>query len=469
MLFPLLTVPYVTRALCADNYGKVSFSRAFVSWFILLAGLGISNYAVREGAKMRNDRKKLSKFVSEIFSINFYMTIISYAVMFCVVLFPKFSEYRIYILVLSLENLMHTLGVEWVCSVYEDFRYFTIRTLIVRTATLLAILCLVKTPADTLKYCCIIAGSYTFSNVLNFIHSRKYVDLRLTLQINLKKHLLPILIMFGNTVMTTIYVSSDKVLLGLMANDYSVGIYSVSSQAYSIVKTVINAMTIVTLARLSYFIGSDEKEKYDSLFEKTLNSTVFIICPAVVGLFCTAKEVIWFLGGTGYMDAVFSLKTLSIALLFAAINTLMTSDVLIPYGQEKTVLICSACSALLNIILNLFLIPRYTYNAAAVTTLIAEIFAFVMIVYYSKDFAKIRLEPGGAVQILIGVMIIVIICASADMISMSMLARLVCKIVFSVLAYSAVMLLMKNKMVMYFKRFALKKLYSVVTHEKTRL
>ena len=70
LIFPLITFPYVFRTLGVDYYGKYQFSNSIVSYFILLAALGISSYAIREGSKYRNDEKKMSKFVSDIFSIN---------------------------------------------------------------------------------------------------------------------------------------------------------------------------------------------------------------------------------------------------------------------------------------------------------------------------------------------------------------------------------------------------------------
>ena len=78
ILFPLITFPYVSRVLQAENLGKYNFALTFVSYFILLAGLGVSTYAVREGAKYRDDKEVMSKFASEVFTINVASTVVSY-------------------------------------------------------------------------------------------------------------------------------------------------------------------------------------------------------------------------------------------------------------------------------------------------------------------------------------------------------------------------------------------------------
>lgn len=81
VVFPLITFPYVSRVLQVENLGKYNFANSVNSYFILLAALGISTYAIREGAKYKGDREKISKFSSEIFSINICSMLISYIIL----------------------------------------------------------------------------------------------------------------------------------------------------------------------------------------------------------------------------------------------------------------------------------------------------------------------------------------------------------------------------------------------------
>ena len=77
VLFPLITFPYASRILGSAGIGKVSYASSIISYFALLASLGISTYAVREGARIRDDREKFNKFSREILNINLFTTIIS--------------------------------------------------------------------------------------------------------------------------------------------------------------------------------------------------------------------------------------------------------------------------------------------------------------------------------------------------------------------------------------------------------
>jgi len=63
MLFPLITFPYISRVLSVDGVGKYNFASSINSYFLMIAALGISTFAVREGAKLRDDRKKLANLL----------------------------------------------------------------------------------------------------------------------------------------------------------------------------------------------------------------------------------------------------------------------------------------------------------------------------------------------------------------------------------------------------------------------
>ena len=106
VLFPLITYPYATRVLGVDNIGKVQFGLSIISYFSLLAALGVSTYGTRQGAALRNNQQKFSIFVNELFSINIISTIVSYIILIVLMIIPsQLSNYKtlIFILLLSLE------------------------------------------------------------------------------------------------------------------------------------------------------------------------------------------------------------------------------------------------------------------------------------------------------------------------------------------------------------------------------
>ena len=73
IVFPLITYPYATRVLNSAGVGRAAYVASIVSYFQLVASFGVNNYAITEGAKIRDDKVKLNKFASEMFFINLYL------------------------------------------------------------------------------------------------------------------------------------------------------------------------------------------------------------------------------------------------------------------------------------------------------------------------------------------------------------------------------------------------------------
>ena len=172
LVAPVITFPYITRILSVDALGQYNFSSSVVSYFVLLAGLGISTYAVREGANIRDDRKEISEFLSEIWVINIISTVIAYVLLILSILFiEKLVSYRVVILIISLNMLFNLYGKQWIYTIVEDFGYITL----VQSAFQIIAVCLtfimIRKPGDVYKYAILNVISSSGAYVLYGIHS----------------------------------------------------------------------------------------------------------------------------------------------------------------------------------------------------------------------------------------------------------------------------------------------------------
>ena len=122
IIFPLITYPYATRVLQAENLGRVNFASSTISYFSLIAVLGITSYAAREGVQYRSDRKKLNQFCSELFTLNIFTSIVSILLLIiCYLLIPKFHEYKILLIIYSMTIIFGTIGLSWLYTLEEDY------------------------------------------------------------------------------------------------------------------------------------------------------------------------------------------------------------------------------------------------------------------------------------------------------------------------------------------------------------
>ena len=129
IIFPLITFPYISRVLDVEGIGRYQFAHSILSYFLLLVGWGIKNYAIREGAGLRN-KKEFSRFADEFFSISVCFTVLAYILLaITIAAVPKLREYKAILAVLSVQIAFTTLGVEWVYSIFEDYLYITLRNI----------------------------------------------------------------------------------------------------------------------------------------------------------------------------------------------------------------------------------------------------------------------------------------------------------------------------------------------------
>ncbi|NHL83538.1 flippase [Lactobacillus helveticus] len=452
ILFPIITFPYVSRVLQVKGIGIYNFSNSIVSYFSLIAALGISTYAVREGAKIRDNIHEISQFASEIFTINIFSTLISYILLFlCLFAFSKLHNYAACILIFSLQIFFTTIGTEWIYQIYEDYGYITLRSIIFQILSLVLLFIFVRGPQDYLKYAVITIFSAVGANIFNFIHARQFCRIRVVWHFNWRVHLTPILIIFGVNIANMIYVNSDITLLGLMKSNYIVGLYSVSSKIYQIVKTLIAALLMVTIPRLAMLFGKNRLKEYKSILFSLTNTLVLIALPASVGLVMLSKEIVLLISGKEYLRATNSLAILSLAYIFSILAWILTDCVLIPSKREKYVLRSMGSSAILNVLLNIILIPPMNEDAAALSTVLAEMCMFIVNYHYAKDLVSdiftSRKFFKNLMDSFVGCIGIVIVCLLCRWGWDSTIMMTISSIVLSIAMYGAILVLMKNAII----------------------
>lgn len=446
LIFPLITFPYVTRVLSVSGIGEYNFANSIVSYFLLLAGLGVSKYGVREGAKYRDDIEKESKFVSEVFTINMIATILAYILLAVVIVFSdQVNRYAITVIIFSLQIFFTTIGVEWLFSMYEEYAYITIRSIIFKIISVVLLFLFVRDKNDVGIYAAITVFSSVGSNILNYIRARKMVHIRFRFRFDWNKHLKSIMILFASSIAIQIYVNSGITILGFMKDTYTVGLYSVSSKIYTIVKNGLAAILIVTIPRLSMLWGKNLVREYKTLFKDIFNGLLLVMFPSMVGLIMLSKQVVLIISGEEYISAVSSLRILCLALICSIISWIFNDGVLIPTKREKYALYSTIISAILNIIASFLLIGRWGQDAAALAVLIAEAAGMIMNIYWSRDIIKLKDILETHFGAIIGCIIIIVECALVNRYISGNIISTIVAIIVSVLTYTIMLIIFKDR------------------------
>ena len=450
LIFPLITFPYASRILHPEGIGQVNFAVHAEGFFALIAGLGISSYATREAARIRDNKFELSKFCKEIITINFASMFLAYILLGLSLFFiPKFEHYKVLILVRSVSIFFSTIGLEWLYNAEEDFKYITLRSLIFKFAGLAFLFIFVRSKNDTVEYTIFGILTSVASNICNLIHSRKYIDYKQKTTLEFKKHFKYIFIFFGMRFITSIYTTFDSLMIGFLSNDIQNGYYAAATKLNKLTLDLLTAATAVLLPRLSYYIHHDKKDEFDRLVGKSLSITVLLAIPMALGLILLAKPFVILFSGQDYIPAVSAMNIISPILLSIGIASITGTQVLPAIKKENITLISYISGATINVTLNFIFIPKLGATGAAIGTLFAETTVTIIQLIYLRDYISRDLFINLIHSIIASIPMVAIIMVIKAYIENNILI-IVLSIIFSVIIYALVLFILKNK---YFREY----------------
>lgn len=394
-IFPLITFPYVSRVLLAEANGKVALAASVISYFSLVASLGIPSYGVRKCAEVRDDRKALSKVVSELLIINTVCMVTVYiAFLITILCVPKFrSEVPLYVIT-SLSVIFNVFGVEWFYQAIEQYNYITVRNILFKIVGIVLMFLLVHDVKDYIIYAGITVFASVGSNILNLSRLHQYVDVRPREwhHLELRPHIRPVLVLFLYNATTTIFTNLDQVMLGFMCGDTSVGYYSATIKIKNILTSVITALGAVMLPRVSYYIKQGRQRDFERLIVKSFE--FILISSVAIATFFTmkAEPIILFMSGDTYRPAIVILQFLIPAIVFIGLSSVTAWQLLIPLGMEKYTVYGAVAGALTDLIINILLIPKYDAVGAAIGTTVAELVVLVVHMIALRDIIRRTFE-----------------------------------------------------------------------------
>lgn len=393
LLFPVITFPYASRVMMADGIGQVNFFASIISYISLFTCLGIPMYAIREVAKVREDVEKRNLVAAEVLLLHAGLTVLGYVVV--AVLAATVARIQVDIplfLLLSTTIFFTAIGCEWFYQGVEEFKYITIRGLIVKTVAVILLFCLVKSKEDILWYAGYTVFGVLGGNLFNFWRLGKYVSFRTLPICELKplRHLKPALRIFVLNLVISLYVNLNSVMLGFMTDTAAVGWFTAATKLSHMILGIVSSLGTVMLPRLSHLIASGEQDAFHRLAQKSLSLVLALTLPLTIGLIMTAPYLIRLFCGITYQPAILTLQIISPIILLIGLSNVLGIQLLYPQGKENIVIVCTAVGAVVNLLLNVWLIPRYAQDGAAVATVFAELGVTASMVWIGRKYCPVH-------------------------------------------------------------------------------
>ena len=387
VVLPIITTPYISRVLGAENIGIYSYTYSIVSYFILFGSLGVALYGKREIAYVQQDVKERSKVFWEI--LLFRMITIFIATIAYVFFFMNFQlEYKVYYIILILEVIAAGLDISWFLQGLEEFKKTVTRNIIVRILSVTAIFVFVKTQDDLIKYTLIYSLGNCLGNLMLWVYLPKFlkgakIDLK---NLNIVRHIAPICMLFIPQITEKIYNMLDKTMIGNLVQDKSeVGFYEQAQKTIRILNTVVASLGIVMVPRMATIFESEGKEKVQETLKKSFRFVFFIAVPLTFGIVSVLPSFVPMFYGPGYEKVKDLIIVLCPIILLMGIENVVGTQYLIPTKQQKKYTISVSYGLAINFILNYYLILKWQAIGASIATIISQMVVDGIQLYYVKD------------------------------------------------------------------------------------
>ena len=371
MVLPLITVPYISRVLGAHDVGINEYTNSWVTFFYLMGQMGITLNGNREVAYHREDIYERSKTfwgVEALQLLTVSASLIAY--LFAVFLFS--TTFKHYFLLQGIWILATGVDVSWYFMGLENFKVTVVRNTLVKLASIVLIFTVIKDTGDLGKYIVILGSAQLLGNLTLWPYLRGNIVWVKIREWHPFSHFYPALLLFIPTITTQVYLVLNRLMLGRMSTQASLGNFGQADKIVKFVLAIVTATGTVMLPHVaSKFAKGDIKGVRASLYS-SFNFVSAISIPMMFGLMAIARRFApWFLGADFNMAGEIMFLEAPIIVLIAWSNVTGT-QYLMPVNRVKEYTTSVTIGAVSNVVFNLFLISGWGANGAAVATVCSE-------------------------------------------------------------------------------------------------
>lgn len=449
MLFPLITFPYVCRVIEANGVGQINFFQSIISYISLFTCLGIPMYAIREIARDRSDVVQMNRTAMEILLLHSMLTLVGYAIVAILCLtVPQIQVNIPLFLILSLTIFFTAIGCEWFYQGIEDFKYITIRGLIIKTVSVVLLFIFVKSKTDLLYYGCYTVFGVLGGNIFNFFRLRKYIHRENIIfsELHIKRHIKPVLKVFSFSVVTSIYLQLNTVLLGFLKNALAVGYFAAATKVMQMLLKMSACLGSVMMPRASHLIAENKEAEFNRLIQKSYDFTLAIALPMTIGLIFCAPSLITALCGVKFEHSILPSQIIAPIILMVAISNIFGIQVLFPKGKINIVTLCCGIGAVADLILNLCLIPFFSYIGTSIAYLGAEVATTVSMYFIGRKYIPIIYFKKSHLTYALGCIVMALALYGISLLQLPTLTILLLQGCCGVLAYFIILCICKDEM-----------------------
>lgn len=384
VVLPIITTPYITRIFSSQELGDYGYYSSIVTYFILLATLGVANYGTKVISGHRNE---INKNFWGIYSLQLGATILSIS-LYCIFCVNLLSMQNPVAYILGLSLVSKGLDISWLFQGLEDFRKITVRNITVKLVGVISIFLFVKSTNDLYLYVFLLTIFELLGQLSMWLPAREFigkphVDLEYA-----RYHLKPIIFLFLPQIAISLYVTLDRTMLGVLASTKDVGIYDQALKLVNILLTLVTSLGSVMLPRVANLLATNNHEEVNKMHEISFLVYNLIIFPIMAGMLIVNDDFVQFFLGQDFQDARFAIAIMIFRMFFIGWTNIMGIQILIPHNKNKEFMISTTVPAITSVGLNLLFLPKLGYMGAAIVSVLTEAFVWAIQLFFTRKYIK---------------------------------------------------------------------------------
>ena len=335
--------------------------------------MGIPTYGIREVAKVAHDPEKLSKLFSELLTINVLMTLLLlFPFSFFLFTLPQFHPDNEIYWIAGLLLVTGFMTIDWLYTGTEQFRFLSLRSVIIKTISLAALFLFVHTPEDLIIYLLINVLAVITTNIWNLFNLP--VKIRISFRnLELRKHASGLTVLFLITLAISVYTLADVLILRIFTDNQSVGFYTAAIKINKILIPVVTTLGVVLMPQVTQCLAAGDRTTLRTLTDRSFSYICLLGIPISAGLLVFAPEIMILFSGAGFEGAIPAMQISAALAILIGLGHLFGLQVLVPGGYEKKYLLATLAGMVVSLTINLLLIPVWKEQGAALAMVISEV------------------------------------------------------------------------------------------------
>lgn len=382
----IVIYPYISRVFGVERLGLVNFVDNTINYFLLFASMGIGMLGVREIATVKDDKNRCSKVFSNILGLNILFTCATLIIYFILItIIPKLNQYSELFYIGCAKIIFTGFLIEWFYTGIENFKYITIRSVIIKLLYVILVFLFVRAPGDYILYFIFTVGVVVINAIINLLYVKRYIDVRFKELCSLR-YLKDNIRLGVYAIMTSMYLTFNVMYLGLVSDNIQVGYYTTAFKLYQVILGFFTAFTSVMLPRMSALLSEGNDKLFQNLIERSLSAVATLAIPLIMYSVVMSPQIIYVLSGPGYDGAILPMRIIMPAVLCVGIAQVLAIQILMPTKKDNVLLLASILGAVVSVCVNVFVVPTLLSVGSAIVMLSAEIVVTgIYIIYIMKN------------------------------------------------------------------------------------